>query len=387
MIHLKTLLALGFRPFFLVSGIAAFLLIPLWLLVYAGVIDPSVTGWQNPIYWHGHEMIFGFGFAVVAGFLATATQNWTGIPGISGWRLGLLVGVWIAARLSPYIGLGGTWGYAITDLSFAILYTVFISKYLLAPGQQRNWILYLVFLMMLGGNLAIHLEAMGYATDIARRGLYFGLYGILAAIILIGGRVIPFFTRSATGADVSIKPKLEVLAYISVFLFAVVEGVIGHPLAIAVCGLLAGVIHAIRWSGWGWRKTLGMPVLWVLHAGYLFVISGFFLKALEPYIAFQGMPGTHAFGVGAIGIVAYGMMTRVALGHTGRMIKPLKSIELGYVLVITSAIVRIVGTVLPGELYLITVITAGSLWTAAFALFVWTYAPILCQPRLDGRPG
>jgi len=273
---------------------------------------------------------------------------------------------------------------------FPVLFTIFISKYLMAPGQDRNRVIHLLLAMIIVGNAAVHAEALGF-YGYGQSGLRLGLWGIVGAVALIGGRVIPFFTKNATGTNVTVRPRVERAAtltfYATVLCDLVHNRILGGQQMLAVVAVGTAIIHGIRWSGWGWRAALKIPVLWILHVGYLFLVLGIALRGLDPWLDAHGTPATHALAIGAIGITAYGMMTRVALGHTGRPIQPARLIASAYGLLVGAGVVRIIGTFLPASFYLVSVNIAGWLWAAAFLLYVVIYTPILTAPRLDGKPG
>lgn len=371
---------LGFRPFFLLGALAGTGLLGLWLYVLAGHplarIGPG---------WHAHEMLFGFAAAVLAGFLLTATQNWTGIRGVHGSRLMLLSGLWAAGRLAML----APWPMLAAGLDLLFLPALLLSlwPYLSAAKQKRNRVFLLLFALQIGGNLLYHLESLAMAGT-GRQGLYLALHVYLLMIIVIGGRVIPAFTRNAISeARLRSWPWLErggLLLAGSWLLADLIWPASGVTRWLA---LALAAAQGLRWLGWFPWQTRRNPLLWILPLGYAWLILGFLLSGLPAPFAPPVSVATHAFTTGAIGVMMYGMLTRVGLGHTGRSLAASKRMIAGYVLVNLAATIRVgvpwllPAWTLPGLLW------AGLLWSLAFGLYLWEYAPFLLAPRPDGKPG
>jgi uncharacterized protein involved in response to NO len=211
---------------------------------------------------------------------------------------------------------------------------------------------------------------------------------ITLLMVIIGGRVIPFFTRNALPqATIRQSIWLDRLAIGSVAALLIIEVIPGMNMLAGVIALAAGVLNIIRLLCWGWHRTLSRPILWVLHLGYLWICAGLIIKGLDAYL-----PGDyrsiaiHLLTVGAMGTLILGMMSRVALGHTGRRFELPQGITLAYLLLTLAAIARITAPLLPAHIMAILFLSGG-LWIAAFTLFLFRYTAILWQPRVDGRPG
>lgn len=381
--------AKGFRPFFLLAAAWATLSVPLWLLTLADVVHPG--GYLGAMSWHAHEMVFGFAAAVVAGFLLTAAGNWTGRETLTGGPLLLLGGVWVLGRLAmtcpPRLA---PWMLAVADLAFLPLLTAVVARPLLAARNRRNYGMIVVLLALFATNLTTHLDVLGVLPGWRRQGSLVGVDVITLLIVLIGGRVIPLFTRNATGAtDIRSVPSLDVLAAVTMALLIVAEiGFAGSRLVAVLAGA-AGLATAVRALPWGTRHVGRTPLLWVLHAGYAWVPLGLLLRAASSFWPSIVSPSvaTHALTAGAIGTLTLGMMVRVTLGHTGRPLAITGPVTVAFVAVTAAALVRVVGPLVAPGAYRAVIDLAGSLWCVAFALFLAVYAPALASPRVDGKPG
>jgi uncharacterized protein involved in response to NO len=377
--------ALGFRPFFLAAGIHAVLLMALWLMLLRG--GRLEFGSLPPLVWHGHEMLFGFSVAVIAGFLLTAAQNWTGVPTPSGKPLAALFGLWLAGRLAFLVpGLPAGW-VALVDLAFlpvlALVLTVPIHK----AKQLHNAPFPLMLLALTGANVLVHLEALG-ATATASLGLHLSAYVVVTMIVVMGGRVIPSFTDNKLRTRARRWKTVEWLVPVAT-LSALVSALIAPdaPLT-ALLAALAAAVHAVRLAGWYTGKVWSVPLLWILHLGYGWIAVGFALLALSA-AGFAAAAGSalHAFTAGGIGVLTLGMMARVSLGHTGRMLEPAPAMTWAFVAINLAALVRVaVPLLLPGA-YLEGMAAAGLAWLVAFGVFAALYTPILLRPRVDGKPG
>lgn len=383
------ILALGFRPFFLLAALFAAAAVPLWLLIYQGLLEP--LSHLPPGIWHGHEMVFGFAIAVVAGFLLTAASNWTGRRTATDLGLGALVVLWIAGRIGSLAGGGlPLWLAVGIDVAFLPVLAVVLVIPLLATGNRRN-VVFPVILVVLGLiNLSIHLGAAGAIDWDPSRGLRVAIDLVLLVIGVLGGRVIPSFTRNALPhARVNPCPKASVLALISLAALAVAEAATSNPSITGSIALAAGVINALRMGGWGTAATLRTPILWILHAGYAWLAVGLVLRGIAELTDLVAIDaGIHALTLGAIGSMILGMMSRVALGHTGRSIAPAPLTVAAYWLVNAAALLRVGFAFVQNDaLRAASLMGSAALWSLAFLCFVIVYLPILCRPRADGRPG
>lgn len=381
------LFALGFRPFFLLAAIFAVVLVAQWVLTFVG--NREFTNYYGAIGWHSHEMIFGYAVAVIAGFLLTAVRNWTDIQTAAGTPLAGLTALWFVARFMPFFpDAFPPWLIAGVDIAFLPALAIALSIPLLRSGQRRN----LIFLPLLGAlaaaDVLVHLELTGYAERSARAGTFLGLNLIVLLIVIMGGRVIPFFTeRALSGVIPKRRPAIEWLSAASALAFLIAELLLPNSMLAGGLAALAAVSNGIRLIGWYTNRFWSVPLLWALHTGYAWVVAGFCLKALAVTGLISPQFTVHAFSVGGIGVLTLGMMARVSLGHTGRPLKAAMPVALAFVLVNLAAVIRGILPIIFPQWLLQLVALSGGLWVAAFALFFVIYAPILTQPRIDGRPG
>jgi uncharacterized protein involved in response to NO len=394
---LQVFLSFGFRPFFLFAGAYAAVAALAWLSVlhqlHAGSEFSFPHGPMPPHLWHGHEMLFGYAGAAIAGFFLTAVPNWTGREPVRGWLLGALALAWLAGRIA-------LWGAAVlpplwvaaADLAFVPFLATLVVRDL-SEGwfrkrpRKRNAIFLPVFVAMFAGNLLYHLEAAGIVSGLGSRGLLLALDAILFLLAVIGGRVVPAFTTNAlrrageTRLPVS-RPPVEAAALLSVAVLAVADLFAPDGTIAGAVAAFAAVVHAVRLAGWRGHRTLAEPILWIIHLGYAWLVVGFALKAMA--LLGGWLPATtasHALTIGAIGSMTLGVMSRAALGHTGRELRVAPSIVVAYLLVSAAAFARILGPVLLPAYAPQALAAAAILWIAAFGLFTVFYFPILIRPR------
>ncbi len=363
------LFALGFRPLYLLAGAYAALSMPLWALQHAGVLPGA-----NP-FWHAHEMLFGYAFAVIAGFLLTAVRNWTGLPTPSGAGLAAIAALWLAARILSFysIDLGG-----IADVLFAAAVAWGIGRPILA-SRNRNWF-FIVLVLALGG-ASVAFRAW------PRTALALGLDLVLFIVAVMAGRVVPAFTNNAVpGAGARRVQGLEYGALGSVLLLLFLDSM-GLEEAAGAVALAGALLHAARLSLWAPLKTRGRPILWILHLSYAWIAVHLALRGLAAFGLVPGVLATHALTVGAIGGITLGMMTRTSRGHTGRPLDTGPAELSAYLLVQAAAVVRVFLPLAIPATYAASVVLSAALWSAAFAVFVVSYYPMLSRPRIDGKEG
>ncbi|VAX10287.1 NnrS protein involved in response to NO [hydrothermal vent metagenome] len=381
------LFELGFRPFFLMAGLSALLLMLLWLMVLDG--GASVANYYPGIYWHSHEMLFGYVAAVAAGFLLTAVRNWTGIQTLQNTPLALLAILWLLGRLAPLTIFSLPDGViALIDLSFLPAVVLGITIPLRAKSQLSNYIFPILLLVMAIANGLTHLEFMGFSEQTAGIGISLMLFLLVALIMIMGGRVIPFFSeRGVSGLSVRSWPMIEKLAPYSIGAVAIVASILPGSMLLTPVALFAAGVHGVRVYGWYGKKMWSVPMVWILQLGYVWLVIGLFLLALTPFVIFPREFAVHALTAGGIGLVTLGMMARVALGHSGREIETSRLVFWSFVLASLSPLFRVFVPLLMPDWYFSSLIVSGGLWCAAFLLFVFVYLPILIRPRVDGRPG
>ncbi len=377
--------ALGFRPFFLLAGVAAVVLLAVWGWAYAG--GHMLHNYYGYIGWHSHEMVFGYSSAVIAGFLLTAARNWTGVQTLRGLPLALLALLWLLARITPFLPDVPPPLTALLDLAFLPLFAVALAIPLLRARHYKSLMFVVVAVVMSAANLLVHLEHLGVMQESARAGIYLAVDFILLAIVIMGGRVIPFFTeRGLPPGFVHREWSLvERLAPVSVVLLALCEAFWPQQYMLAALAALAALFNGWRLYGWYTGGIWRVSLLWVLHLAYGWLVLGFALKALAALGLFAPMQALHALTIGAIGGMTLGMMARVALGHTGRNLIAAPAMAWAFALVNLATLVRVFLPLV--ATYPLTIAVAAGLWVIAFAIFSWLYVPVLLRARVDGQPG
>jgi uncharacterized protein involved in response to NO len=376
------LLSYGFRPFFLFGSIYAGLAVLAWLPMFYGQL--SVATAFIPRDWHVHEMIYGYIAAVMTGFLLTAIPNWTGRLPIQGTPLGFLVALWLAGRIamttSNYIG----WlPAAIIDISFLLFVAAVAMREIVAGQNWANMKILVILAIMISGNVVFHLEA--HVRGIADYGIRLGIGAAITSIMIIGGRIIPSFTRNwlvraNPGRLPSPFGKFDAFSLLlSVFALAMW---IAFPFAVAtaVALLVGGILQCVRLCRWAGDRTIRDRLVLVLHVGYAFVPVGFLLASLAAFGSIVPNAGIHAWSVGAIGTVTLAVMTRASLGHTGHALSASNATQAIYVAVLVAALSRIAAAVLPLASAALLGIAAFA-WAAAFLGFSVVYGPLLLAPR------
>ena len=379
-------LSAGFRPFFLVASVWAAVAIPLWLELYSG--RASLPTLLQPLVWHVHEMVFGYAAATVAGFLLTAVPNWTGRLPLQGGPLAVLIGLWTVGRLAVlFSGAIGPIAAAVADLSFPTVFLAVVAREIIAGRNWRNAPVMAALALLLAGNLLVHLAALDIA-DTAELGNRLGLATLLMLIALVGGRIIPSFTRNwlvKTQPAVT-APTAEgvfdraVLALTALALLVWVYDPYG-TLAVAA-ELAAGIGLTLRLARWRGLRTLREPLLLVLHLGYAWLALGLLFLGLDRLLLF--LPPTaalHALTVGAIGTMTLAVMTRASLGHTGRPLKAGPVTIAIYLLITLAAVLRVLSP-LSDEHAAMLLYAAGAAWSAAFGLFAIFYGRALTLARV-----
>src|SRR5579885_3380075 len=367
----------GFRPFFLLGAAWAAIAVPLWLLAFAGQSDLPTQ--LAPAAWHVHEMVFGYGAAIVAGFLLTAIPNWTGRLPLQGRPLAALVLLWMA-------GLAA----ALVDLAFPLIFLAVVAREIIAGRNWRNLPMLGALALLLLGNLLVHIEALGLAKT-AAAGNRLGVATLLMLISFVGGRVVPSFTRNwlarlrpetAAPATFGMVDRIALsLTGLALALWVILpDGTAASSAELAAALALAA--RLLRWRG---QATAREPLLWVLHVGYGWLALGFLLLAVNGFTSL--LPPTtalHALTVGAIGTVTLAMMTRVSLGHTGRPLTAGSGTVAIYGLVTLAAFIRLLAP-LGGTEYLALLSLAGAAWCGAFGLFLVFYFRPLVRPRIKSE--
>lgn len=375
----------------MMAGLAAVLLVPAWVAVWV-FGAPLTTQWP-PTLWHAHEMVFGFIAAAVAGFLLTAVPSWTGQRGFAGLPLVILVAVWLCGRI--FIATGAFWSPLLVltvDVAFLVTLAVLIAPPLLRAGN-RNTPLLLVLLLLAGCNVAFHVSLLHRNPAVASHWILIAIDIALLLVTVIGGRILPAFTTSGLKAN-GIGAKMRTLPWIGQACIAAMLGVIvvdalsPDSRAAGVLAGLVAILQAARLLQWRSGATLRTPILWVLHLGYAWLPVGFALKCAAFLGGFAASAfWLHALTIGVLATMIMGVMTRAALGHSGRPLVASPLIVAAYWFLLLAALIRVFGLGVIGLNYVSVLVLSALFWTAAFALFLLVYIPILWLPRADGKAG
>lgn len=385
----------GFRLFFLLMGLVAISSVAVWMAGLASGFWPKEA--IAAAHWHGHEMLFGFAMAAVAGFLLTAVPNWAGTVRTHGLPLTVLAGLWLGGRLGllPGLGLAGagiTGGLAaLVDLAFIPALMAVLAPALIRAGGRRHGI----FLGLLAGlclaNLLIHAEWLGLLDNGVRRGFLLAVNMLVVMVAVVAGRIVPAFTQNALRQqgqlwEIPARPRLEQAVVLSLLAMAGVELVAPDTAAVGAAATLVAGLTAWRLRSWRTGQTFRQPILWILHlgAGWIPLALGFKALALLTGAAFTAS-WLHAITIGVIATLILGVATRVALGHTGRPLRVSPPVTAAYLLLTAAALVRISAPLRADPTPML--LLAGGLWITVFGLFVWEYFTILTTPRPDGKPG
>lgn len=398
------LLNLGFRIFFVGAGVFAIISMGLWFAILQGFAP--FKGAINPFYWHGHEMIFGYALAVVAGFLLTAVKTWTNQMMPYGWHLGAIFGVWAVARVA-WLGIHAVPSVAMlmVALVFDVLFwgmvawAIIKAVWLARQKRQLGIVVKLILLML--ANLTFYVGVLSNHASTQQKSLYLALCLVIGVVLTIARRVLPFFIAKGVSVDDDGKPngvnieqknsdlldRVSLLGFVGFVVFDVFASLSKIASIFALMCLLANVLRLKNWHHQGiWQK----PLLWSLFIAFGGVVASLVLFVITPFVdgGFNAHTlGLHGLALFSVGLMTLSMMARVSLGHTGRSIHtPPKTVSVVFMLMIVSAISRVVLPMLGGD-YMNWVVLSQIAWILAFMLFYVSFVDILSKPRIDGLFG
>lgn len=376
------LFSIGFRPFFLLAAVAAIAVVARTVSVLHGVAVPA----GNPFAWHGHEMLFGFVAAVIAGFLLTAMPNWTGTTPVAGAPLAALAALWLLGRTGLWAGWPEWWAIA-ADAAFLPAVALIVSRPLWRGGPARHWLPIAILLLLAAANGLWHAAAWLGQPALTGRALAFATMLVALMIAVMGGRIVPAFTRThlergGAGARPRAGDWRDPLALGASAVVAAAEYV--APEAAAALALVAAAAHALRLHGWCGLRVLRDPLLFVLHVGYAWLAIGYAVRGLALLgPQWGGAWALHGLLVGAIGTMILAMLARVTLGHTGRALRAGLTLTTAFIAIQGAAVVRLLDFWLGADAWRV----AGALWVLAFGLYLVRCGPMLVLPRADATPG
>ncbi|MGE4221474.1 MAG: NnrS family protein, partial [Alphaproteobacteria bacterium] len=346
----------------------------------------AYPGAFDPVRWHVHEMLFGYVGAAIAGFLLTAVPNWTGRAPLQGVPLVFLLLLWLAGRVAVFYGaVMGAWVSAAIDLAFLAAVAAYVLREILAGGNRRNLPVAGAVALLAVASAAMHAEPVGLLAD-SDTGMRLGIAIVTMLISVIGGRIVPAFTRNWLEGRGSAARPAPFGAVDRAALLAGLVALAGWVVApasglVAGLALVAAALHAWRLCRWCGLRTGAEPLVWILHIGYAWLPLGFTLLAVSyGWPEFPQRAALHAFTAGAMGTMPLAVMTRATLGHTGRPLHAGAGTVAIYVAILLAAAARIVGPLSPG-FYIPAIAFGGTAWMLAFGLFVLLYAPALLGPR------
>lgn len=389
--NIVPVLRLGFRPFFLLGSLYAMIAIGIW--VYAFQYGQP-TGLQVPaLWWHVHEMYFGFAMAIVAGFLLTAVQNWTGINGVKNRRLALLAGLWLLPRLLFWTH-APLWLISSIESLFLALVAFEVAFRVIKVKGYRNVIFLPLFLLAIVANFASYATIKGMPPFPSIAVWQAMLWWFVLLISIMGGRVIPFFTARRFGFE---KPQprlwLDSAANIPLALLFILSFFpLTHATLSPAILLFAAVVQWMRWLRWRPWRTLKEPLVWSLHFTYACLPVGLLIEALAewqliPNGEFVSHTMLHLMAIGGIGGLILAMIVRVTMGHTGRMIYQGPNMWFAFMAILLAALLRGVGVSFWPQHMLLMINLAAAFWILAFGLFIVKFGFMLIRPRADGHPG
>ena len=386
----NAVLNLGFRPFFAAAAVFAVFSMTVWMGVYVFGGQWSLAG-LSAVSWHAHEMLYGYGMAVIAGFLLTAVKNWTGVQTLHGMPLLLLFLLWLTARVLLLLGDAGmlVWA-AVADGLFnlsllaALCWPVFKVRQFKQVG-----ILSKIMLLMLA-NLLFYAGVLEWYPWGVQAGLTSGVYLIMALIFVMSRRVLPFFIERGVDQPATLTNRAwldgaSLLLFLAFWIADIVEpdSLLVAWLAGALC-----VLHAIRLANWYAAGIWGKPLLWVLYLAYVAIAIGFALKVAVYVFGISPFLPLHVFTYGGVGLFTLGMMARVTLGHTGRnILEPPAAVVWMFGLLVIGSVVRVALPLFDVAHYVLWMGISQVLWILAFSLFLWVFLPMLFRPRTDGQFG
>lgn len=382
---------LPFRPFFLFAAAFAAISILTWALYLNGLNPLLAQGKIWPTIWHQHEMIFGFGGLCAMGFLLTAVQNWTGLRSANGTYLALLSLIWIGARLC--LAFDQPIASMILQTCWWLGAISLFSALVIRAKSQRNYLFVPVLVVL--ASLDFFTLNLGLNGDI-QLALHAGQSGLLLFVVLmtiVGGRIIPLFTRNATGSKkIQSTPKLDQLTLVFSLLSALCY--LAHPVLESTFSIptfsskpylgtllgITGILHGLRLAHWDTKATLNNAMLWSLHLSYFMMAVGLVAMGASQFIAaFTLSDALHLLAIGAMGGMILSVITRVSLGHTGRAIKANKVMAFAFTLVTLAALARVILPALNQALLAWNL--SALMWSLAFVCFVWQFTPILSKER------
>ncbi|MCP5326171.1 MAG: NnrS family protein [Oceanospirillaceae bacterium] len=378
------LFSLGFRIFFLSAAVSALLSMGLWLGYLSGLNNLYPLAGKL---WHSHELLMGYGLAVLCGFLLTAIRNWTGQYTWDHKPLLMLWLLWLGARLGYLLPLPVKLT-AFMDIAFNIAALVAISTPLLRARNSRNYGFIAIFAGITLANLLFYAALLGGYANLYAYAMQLAVLAHLFTLLIIAGRIMPFFTERVTGLQRKTWPLLEQAMIVLCCALTLLSLL---PLPVAFSGALwcaLAVAAALRYAGWYHKDVRRHPLLWILHGGYLTLVLGMAGYGLSLiWLPQHSTAWLHVIVLALLGSLMLGMMARVSLGHTGRPLEVRPVIVGMFAVILALPLVRSVLPLLLPNFYMPALHLAACLWMLCMLVFLWVYVPVLSSPRPDGKAG
>lgn len=373
----------AFRPFYLGGAFFAAIAVPLWLgMWYLNRFTPTLPS----LYWHAHEMVFGFAVAIIIGFLFTAARNWTGLPLPAGMPLAMLSGLWLAARVGMFFAYGPA--TAVVDSLLLVVVAGVLARKFTRAGNWSSMPLVMVLMLLTSANVAFHAAAHELIPISPLQAVESGLFFVVLIEMIVGGRVVPgFSTNAVLGAWRWRSTWLHRGSLILAASAFLADSFHAMPDVTGTLALLAGAAVAVQAAGWNPLAARVDPMLWILHAAYAWIPIGLALLGLSAFGLVTRSAAIHSLAVGSMGGLIIGMITRTALGHSGRLVRAGRLEVVAFILVLVAAGLRVAAALSP-SFYLVGMFAAGTAWSAGFGLYVVSYGPILLgkRPPRDDAP-
>lgn len=383
----------AFRPFFLFAVLFSLIHLLLWVMIWLGKVSiptlPIITT-LTPFLWHGHEMVFGYGYGVIIGFLLTAVTNWTGQKTPIRLPLALMFTLWLIARIGFITGGYGFIVAVVSESALGIWVLWAFTAPVIISGNQRQWGFVGKLALFIVANGLFYLGIFGVLSNAGHHGVFLGLYLVLAVVMVMGRRVIPFFTKRALGlsGDIANPRWLDLSSLVLFTLFCLWDVFFTPNQVLGYLSLGLFILYSIRLFNWYQSGLFKHTLIWVLWVANAILFSGFLLKALSIFMGLNPFLAIHAFALGGVGVMTFGMMSRVSLGHTGRNVfKPSRLLIVIFLLLVLTAVVRVILPLFWVEYYRYWIMISATLWVIAGLIFLIIYTPILIRPRADGKPG
>lgn len=380
---------LAFRPFFLLGALFSVIAVLVWSATVTGRLNLEVYG--GPLWWHVHEMLFGFVSAIVVGFLLTAVRTWTNQPGIRDAALACLVLLWLSGRFVLFLTqLLPSWVVALVDLSFLPAAAIVLAAPLIRVKQWRNIVFVFVLLAMTCANTAMHWAAYSNDVEFLYRAGNAMVLVVTVLMTIMAGRVLPMFTANGTQtkkvAENTWLERASIISPLAAVAASLSQGFMPVEL-VAFCFFIAALAHVLRAFRWRFWVTAKVPLLWSLHLSYWCIPTGLLLYGLSfVSSSVTHSQAIHTLTVGAMGMMILAMISRVSLGHTGRPLVVSKVMPLAFLALLGAFLVRVFG-VYWIESYTLLIIITAVLWMIGYGCFVAVYLPVLTGPRADGKEG